>query len=448
MTPQEALEHAIAADLARLLPQDRAFVRSTPAEMAADHMAGRENPHFQFLRGMAELGHPDHFHPSRQPLPPDLRADAEAMLGNYPGLAWLPHQVEDFKGKNGREPDSLDMSPGGQMVDQINERQKLYRDIESARNGGIAGPPRHGWFFSTSPGAWVGQANLKPEVEMNGAATNYAESLGRERAAAFSDASFLQRPDNWVGNLATKVLGVGPDIGSQAATARNTGGSALDAVGNAATRWAGADWNRMHPHLSQSQGTGLQNDHLIHRMRSAWDQSQGQTSGDTFRSWFGDYLPENGRIPGIQPGINAAMSFANGLLDGSTLATGGISGLVKAGATQVAKSGVPLAGKYAASVADDIARAGRLARTGRELVDESLDPTQLAASAVEFIEPALNENREAFQARTAAEAANRQQQLRLLDANKDKLATPKTTFQSVTEPVTKRAGSFLGNLFY
>jgi hypothetical protein len=121
---------------------------------------------------------------------------------------------------------------------------------------------------------------------------------------------------------------------------------------------------------------------------------------------------------------------------------------VKAGATQVAKSGVPLAGKYAASVADDIARAGRLARTGRELVDESLDPTQLAASAVEFIEPALNENREAFQARTAAEAANRQQQLRLLDANKDKLATPKTTFQSVTEPVTKRAGSFLGNLFY
>ena len=443
MTPQEALEHAIAADLARLHPIHRAKIASTPAQMAADHLAGRSNNDFGKLRMLAENGHPEY-----KPTNEREKNIQQVMLHDYPGMAWLPEQVEEFRSREQREPDNLEMSPGGQMLDQMNERQKLYRDIESARDGGMVGPASHGWFFATSPGAWVGEGNIRPEVEMNGAATNYAESLGRERAAAFSDASFLQRPDNWVGNLATKVLGVGPDIGSQAATARNTGGSALDAVGNAATRWAGADWNRMHPHLSQSQGTGLQNDHLIHRMRSAWDQSQGQTSGDTFRSWFGDYLPENGRIPGIQPGINAAMSFANGLLDGSTLATGGISGLVKAGATQVAKSGVPLAGKYAASVADDIARAGRLARTGRELVDESLDPTQLAASAVEFIEPALNENREAFQARTAASAANRQQQLRLLDANKDKLATPKTTFQSVTEPVTKRAGSFLGNLFY
>jgi hypothetical protein len=441
MTPEEALKHALGAEIARIPEEFRDSLASQLDSMVADHLAGRPNPNLGVLMGFSSIGSPDY-----QPESDDDRALQEQMLQGYTGKSWTPEQVKSFEFREDRKPTAYEMSPGGQMHDSIEERQRLIGDLARAGKGGIAQPSRQGWFFETSPGAWTGTPN--PDIERQVAAGNYEQSIGRTKAAAWNDlGNAFSNPGNWLGNLATKTLGVGPDIGSQLATARNTGTNQSEVLGDVAARRAGADWNISYPQLSKDQGW-RQNDALVNQMRGAWRQSEGQSAGDTFRSWTGDYLPESwkGKIPYLQPAINAGMSFFNGLLDGSTLATGGVSGLVKAGAVRAAKSGVPGISQYAKSVADDIARASTARRTAQEIGDEMLDPTQLAASAAELMIPDPDETKPEFQKRTAEQAAQRKTAVKTLESNQQMLATPPTFFQKTVEPTSKAVGGFLGNL--
>jgi hypothetical protein len=428
MTPEEALIHAIKAEIARLPPRSRASFN--PEEMAASYLAGTPSEEMEAIRGFNRIGHPDY--QSERGKDEDEQSFAERqqqdlamqehLLAGYRGRGFTPEEKEAL----GREPESYEYSSGGRLLRDIEARKRLFDEIESRGKR----QPKSTYAYGTSA------PNLTDPLDAM--ASQYAGDIEQDKAYAFRPSS-LNNPENFVGSYLTQMGPVLSDAGSMLATERNTGGSGANALGDAAARAYGADWNRTSPQLAHDRGW-RENDALIKRMRKAYEDSNGQSSGDTFRSWTG------GHIPYIQPLINGAMSFANGLLDFSSVATGPGASLTKAAASGLARSGVPVAKHYGShivrQISKDIAQnPGWAGRGLREIGDETLDVGNVVNTVGEFAADPSKETPEQFQSRTAKDAEKRKLAIRDMEANQDQIVRPVSPVKRVTEPVGKAIGA-------
>lgn len=434
MTPEEAqkiLQSALDAEVRRL-PQLARSRFSDTAKMAADFYAGRPNQSMDALRYYNGLGHPDY-----EPADDEQRQLQEELLTGYTGRGWTPEQRKAL----GRDPQPYEYSPGGRILRDIEARRSLFDRIEKGQGKKLQ---------TYSYG--MGSPNPADFADpLTSAAYDYQAEIERDKAHAMTVQS-LSNPENFVGSYMTKMGPVLSDAGALLATERNTGGSGLNALGDAAARAYGADWNRTSPQLVQDRGW-QDNDALIRRMRQAFHKSEPQSSGDTFRSWTG------GHVPYIQPLINGAMSFANGLLDMSAVAAGPGAVLTKGMASQAARSGVPLVKGYGNHLVRQINKdlaamrgasmAGKaLNYSKREVGDELMDVGNVVNTGAQFVVPDPNETDDQFKARTAAQAKVRSQATKELEANQNQIIRPKGMVERVTEPVGKAIGGFFNNLIY
>jgi hypothetical protein len=445
MTPEEALIHAYEADIARL-PQEQQL-RFNAQRMAADHMAGKSTPAMERFRRNMAIGHP-----SYQPQNDEERALQDQMLSGYTGKGWTPDQLK------GRTPGSYELSPGGQYLDQLDSRKRLYEAFDPQEPKSTD----QGWFGMPGPSAWAGSADTGSS-QRDGAAKLYAQQLGRKYAylpGSGPGTMFpgipeggigeILNPENFVGSFTTKMGGAVSDGASLIGTAllRKANGVQTDpmtAVGDAAVRSQGADFHRTNPALAADNGWRA-NDALIQQGRDAHAASEGMTAGDTFRSIGNHVLPEhmNGQLGYAQPVINAALSFGNGMLDG-TGAVGSMKAVptaVRGVATGVAKAGVPGVSRFARSTANEItknltARPTWGGRAAAHLTDEAGDATNLVELGAELMtnDPRSNSH---WQADQHTEEAGRQQSIKQLENINGQIVRPQTN-------VTK-AGNWLGGL--
>ena len=441
MTPEEALRHAYAQDIARLPPEQQ--LRFKAERLAADHLAGKVNKDFQH--------HITIGHPSYQPQNDEERALQDEMLQGYTGKGWTPSQL------NGRTPESYELSPGGQYLDQLDNRQRLYDSIKPQES-------EQGWLPSAA--AWAGGS---PSSLHEGYAKNYAQQLNRKYAYLPGSGpgtwfpgipeggiQEILNPENFVGSFTTKMGGAVSDGASLFGTAllRKANGVDTDltsAVGDAAVRSQASDFNRTNPALAMDRGWRA-NDELIQQGRDAHANSEGMSAGDTFRSIGNHVLPENmnGQLGYAQPVVNAALSFGNGMLDG-TGAVGSMKAVpaaVRGAATQVAKSGVPGVARFARSTANEITKnlAAKPTWGGRaaaHLADEAGDATNLVELGAELM---MNDGRSnsQWQKEQHTEEAARQQSIKQLENLNGQLVRPQTTVTKAGNAMAPIGGKVTG----
>jgi hypothetical protein len=444
MTPEEALRHAYAQDIARL-PEDLQGMFDADA-MAAAHAAGKKHPSVDAFRYYRQVGHPEY-----QPKD-DERELQDQMLKGYAGKGWTPSQL------NGRTPESYELSPGGQYLDQLDSRNRLYESFDPK-------DPKadQGWFGMPGPSAWAGSSQ---DSQKAGAAKLYADQIDRKYAylpgtgpgtwmPGVPEGGFREilNPENFVGSFTTKMGGVLSDGASLIGTALLRGTDPTAAAGDAAVRSQASDFNRTNPALAADRGWRA-NDALIQQGRDAHANSEGMTAGDTFRGAIGNHvLPEswNGQVPYAQPVINAGMSFANGMLDGTGLvgAHKAVPTAVRGVATQVAKSGIPGVTKFARSTAKDIT--GHLAKhptyLGRQAaynLDEAADVTNLVELGAELM-TGDNRSNSQWKADQKTEESGRQQAVKQLENLNEQIVRPKTTVSRIGNAMAP-AGGFLQGL--
>jgi len=445
MTPEEAVRHAIMAELRRLPPNYRAAFDGHVDEMVAAQMAGSPNDYLQSIRSLAEAGHPD-FEPS-SPVTPSrqtlFQASADrqlqdAMLKDYPGAAWTPSQLQ------GRTPEPYELSPGAKMKSDIEERQRLFGEMGRVSQGEMAGQSSDSQFFSVGPSAWMGVAPDK-KIESQILADNYDRAINRTHAPGTDLVNQVNNPENWFGTFVTKMGPVLSDAGSLFGSAlldNNPTSGVSTAMGDAAVRSQAADWNRTSPVLAQDRGW-RENDKLLREMRENYRKSEGMTAGDTVTAANGGrQLP----FPLHQIASGAA-SFFNGLMDMSSAASGPGAALTKSAATQLGKTGIPLMGAYgrhiARTIGKDMASTGSKTVMGqigkyttREMGDEMFDVSNAANTAANVLSPPPPETPEQFRARMLTDSQARQQATRQLEANQGQVVRP------------RKNHGFLGNLTY
>lgn len=416
-TTEAALFHAFSSEIARLPPEDQQ--RFNPSQMALDFAAGRPNDQVSEILTLSHIGNPEmNWGSEENELPyADMSRDEhkklqDLLLGDYRGDAWLPDQVKEL----GRAPEPYELSPGGKVSEQARRRQHLF-DVVANAGGGQVDP-------------WTG---VDSQGQAAGAASQYLNGA-RDTHASFLDKNVLgetQNPENWLGTFVTQMGPVGSDAASQFATHAlqgNIGAALLDSVGDAATRSAGAQFNRTNPQFARDHGGWRANNEVLQKGRDAYAKSEGMTSGDTFRSAAGFHVPY------IQPLINTAMSIGNGLFDGSSigLAPKAIPNMVKSAATGAAASKIPGVAGLGRSVAADIG--GNMARrptfASRLLAnssDELVDPMTPAIAASEYAgymgdQPETDQQ---FSDRTAREHEDRQQSNKRLASLAPEVVAPK-----------------------
>jgi hypothetical protein len=405
--------------------------------MVADALAGKPNEAYDQIVRYSSLGHPD-----AKPKTKLAREIQDHMLQGYRGRAF-------FKDEMDREPEAYEYSESGKMLAEIEARQRLFKEMARANAPQGYAPSSISSPFGGVP-SFAPRKLTDTDALRDTAAKAYLEQSRSRHASPLADIGReVNNPENFVGSFLTKMGPVLSDAGSLFASSlldKNKDSKALDALGDAAVRSDGADWNRTNPVLVADRGW-RENDALITGMRDAGRNSEGMTSGDTFRSIFGFH------VPGVQPAINALMSFGNGLLDGSTLMMGPGASLTKGLATSAAKTGVPGVSNYGKhlvrEISSDIAKNPTwVSRAGREMVDEAVfDPGNLANTTYGLITPSEKETNEQFRARVSAESAARKEATRLLEGNSNQIVRPKTNIQKISEPIGSAVGGFIGNLF-
>lgn len=433
MTPEEAVRHAVQAELDRMPPFIQARYKLDLDGLSKSLLAGEENDQTKDFDGLVSIGRPEH-----EPADDFERKLQDLLLSKYTGTGWTPEELKRL----GREPEPYEMSHGAQMAHQMKERRRLFTELERARTTKAAAPMSIQSPFGAVPSFAPQRTDEVARQQAYDVATkNYADSTVREKALFSSLGNEVDNPENFLGTYLTKMGPVLSDGFSLAATNALDGDpntSILGGFTDAASRSYGADWNRTSPQLTADQGW-RENDALIRRMREAYRDSQGMTSGDTFRATFG------GHVPGIQPLINGAMSFGNGLLDMSSLAGALASAPVKAVAAQTAKAGVPGVSNYAAGVAKDIGRAGWGARTMQEVGDETLDVTNVAATGAHFFAEPKKETGSEFNARIAEESQRRSAAIKALEQEQNSIRRPQTMYQkNIAEPIGQAVGNAVG----
>jgi hypothetical protein len=404
------------------------------AAMAAAHAAGKKHPLVDAFRHYRQVGHP-----SYQPADDQERELQDQMLKGYAGKGWTPSQL------NGRTPESYELSPGGQYLDQLDSRNRLYETFDPSKE------PSNGWLPSAA--AWAGGSD---DSLKKGAALNYAQQLNRKYAYLPGSGpgtwfpgipeggiQEILNPENFIGSFTTKMGGAVSDGASLIGTALLRGTDPTSAVGDAAVRSQAADFNRTNPALAADRGWRA-NDALIQQGRDAHLNSEGMTAGDTFRGAVGNHLlPEswNGQVPYVQPFINAALSFGNGMLDGAGLvgAHKSIPTAVRGAATHVARAGVPGVSRFARSTANEITKnlAAKPTWGGRaaaHLTDEAGDATNLIELGAELMTNDGRDNSQ-WKADQHTEEAGRQQAVKQLENLNGQIVRPKT--------MTRQAGSFM-----
>lgn len=454
-----ALFHAFSQDINRLPPHMRG--QYDPAQMAIDYSAGIIGPADE-LRTLAAIGSPwfepdDDYNDYVNNLSPGLDSKKlqEAMLSGYRGDAWLPDQVKAL----GRQPEPYELSPGGKLSSQIDRRQRLYQTVGDNRPSPLAQtapeakadsemrPWTGAQSWSETPGdtslhPWTGQPQIDRAI---GAADLYMKEHDSDKhnwLDSDSWANELFNPENWLGTFTTQMGPVISDAASHAgdkAFRQGIAGSWAnplewgESYGDAATRAGAAQWNRTSPQITQDQGSWLANNELVSKGRLAHRNSEGMTSGDTFRRAFGDYLPEswNGRVPYVQPAINAGMSLGNSLLDMSSfgLTPKAIPNMVRSAAVGAARSRIPGVTRFATSVADDIgrhqiAKPKWISRLAHNLSDEALDPGAVGQIGIEAFASAQNESKDDFNRRIADEEKDRRQNMNAAHSLQGHVVTP------------------------
>lgn len=405
---RSAVAHAVAAELDRLPPRARAFMGDTDA-VVESVLSGGESAND--LARLMVVGSPDFDIADAERLgikPEVAQALQDSMLSEYTSEGWTPEQIEAL----GRDPESLEYSPGAKMLADIRARKEL---IEKAS-------PRYKPEEATSTGGWLmnllGESALGPmgetgyvydqDAQRFGAARQYMDAV-KATHAPFSLQS-LQSPETTLGNYVTKMGPVMADAASQLGTALlGDGESAMDSIGNAAVRSYGADWNRVSPVLKNH--TDWRSSHkLINDMRNAYADSMGMDSADTLRAATG-IKPSGWTRP-----VEFAMSFGNGMLDGSVGAN-------------LAKPGVWRA--FGQELTEEALTDG-----GINLVVDSFTPK-------EYRQQKEQESAAAFAQRQQEESARRQQSIKQLEANNDQIKRPETWFQKYA---AKPFGNVIGGL--
>lgn len=487
MTPEEALRHAYAADVARLPPY---LQKMYPVDrLVADHLANK--PDARFFEEIA-LGDPRY-----EPQNDDERARQDALLQGYTGTAWTPSQVKAL----GREPEPYEFSPGAQYLDQYSQRVALYNAMLDDAE------PKKGWFGlpAISSASWAGgvipgqQGQAGPDHRRVGAAKLYADTLGRTHAyipgTQIPEGGLQQfgNPENFIGTFQNKMSPVNSDAASQIGTAllrgdshqlasdvarmqgfnvdrfnkkwgahmdekrgvpinRGSGESALEGFGNAAVRSGGSDWNRTSPQLVEEPADWREADRLVRSNRDAWANTAGLTAGDTWRSILEPMGVPNGRIPYVQPLLNAGLSFANGMADGSgafsaTKVPKVVAGAAAAGA---AKSGVPGVSWLGRSTIADMQRHAKAyptyaRRFGYQTKDEAFDPGNIIGTGIELATPPREETTEEFQARMREMDQRRKQGMAVLERDAHKIKRPEP--YGIEGAIRRGSKSLFGGLF-
>lgn len=461
MTPEEALRHAYSADLARLPQHMRG--QFDAGKLAQSRLAGKPDQSFHAYMEIGSPAFPAETDGERQ-----LQ---DSFLPGYTGKGWTPSQRQQL----GREPQPYELSPGAKMADQIKARQELY--------GAFDPPKKEHWLTAMfgGPGAWTGSG---PDKLKEGAAKLYADQLGPDGQGRTHNYlpgtgpgtmipgvpdedmfSMFSNPENFVGTFATKMSPVISDGLSQIGTSLLRGNGAgeklqgvANALPNAAVRSYGADWYRTSPQLAHEPKNWREADTMIDKNRAAFNHSQGMSAGETSRTLLEPILPEDfkGQIPVIQPLVNGALSFGNGMLDGTGLTSatklpGAIVGPV---ARAAARTSVPGVAKFAASTADDIAKYSKLPfgqRLGFQATDEALDVGNIAGTLQQFAEPADQRTSSEFEQAMQQQDQYRKQSLKQLESDQNQIIRPKPYgFHGMADRVLgnapKKAGDFLGGL--
>jgi hypothetical protein len=442
MTPEEALQHAYSRDIARLPPEQQ--VRFNANAMAAAHAAGKQHPQLDDFKYYRQVGHP-----SYQPKDDGERALQDQMLSGYSGKGWTPEQSKAL----GRTPESYEFSPGGQYLDQLDSRNRLYDSIapQQADNS---------WFPSAA--AWAGGT---PNSLNEGHAKNYAQQVGRTHAyipgsgpgtmfpgIPEGGVQELWNPENFVGSFTTKMGGAVSDGMSHLGTAllRNTDPTA--AMGNAAVRSQGSDFFRTNPVLANDSGW-RGNDGLIQQGQDAWYGTEGMSAGDTFRGAVGNrFLPEHmkGQLGYAQPVINAALSFGNGMLDGTGFVGShkAIPNAVRGVAGAAARTGVPGVAKFAQSTADDIAKnlvanptaGGRIAH---HIKDEAADVTNAVELGAELL-GGDNRSNSQWEVDQQKRDQTRDQSFKVLENLNSQIVRPQTTVTKMGNAIAPAGNAAYG----
>ena len=152
---RSAVAHAVAAELDRLPPRHRARMGDTDAVVEAV-LSGGESA--KDLAMLMVVGSPDFDIADAERLgiePEVAQLLQDRMLSEYTSEGWTPEQIEAL----GRDPESLEYSPGAKMLADIRARQEL---IEKAS-------PRYKPAEATSTGGWLmnllGESALGPMGE-------------------------------------------------------------------------------------------------------------------------------------------------------------------------------------------------------------------------------------------------------------------------------------------
>lgn len=439
MTPEEALQHAYSQDIARLPPEQQ--LRFNAKALAAAHAAGKQDPDFNYYR---QLGHP-----SYQPKDDDERSIQDHMLKGYAGKGWTPEQSKAL----GRTPESYEFSPGGQYLDQLENRNRLYDSIAPQKAD-------NSWFPSAA--AWAGGT---PDTLNEGHAKNYAQQIGRTHAyipgsgpgtwfpgIPEGGVQELWNPENFVGSFTTKMGGAVSDGMSHLGTALLRGTDPTAAAGNAAVRSEGSDFFRTNPVLANDSGW-RGNDGLIQQGQDAWYDTEGMSAGDTFRGAVGNrFLPEkmNGQVPYIQPVINAALSFGNGMLDGTGFvgSAKAIPNAVRGVANGVARTGIPGVARFARSTADDITKGLTTNPTagGRALhhvKDEAADATNAIELGAELLGGDTRSNSK-WEADQRQMDQTRDQSFKVLENLNSQIVRPQTTVTKMGNAIAPAGNAAYG----
>lgn len=407
---RSAVAHAVAAELGRLPPQTLSLLGLSDTDAVVDSvLSGGELA--QNLSILMRVGDPDFDAAKAGELgidPEVARQLQDRMLNDYTSEGWTPEQVKAL----GRDPESLEYSPGAKMLADIRARQALidkaipsYKPEEPTSTGG--------WLMNLLADSAMGPMGETENVydqdaQRFEAARQYMDAVKATHAPF--DLNALQSPETTLGNYVTKMGPVMADAASQLGTALlNDGESAMDSIGNAAVRSYGADWNRVSPVLKNH--TDWRSSHkLITDMRNAYSDSEGMDSTDTLRAMTGQ-KPNNWTRP-----VEWAMTFGNGALDGSVGANLSKPGLWKA--------------------------------LGQELTEEALTDgginTAIAmATPRSYRQQKEQESGTEFAQRQQEESARRQQAIKQLEANNDQVVRPDTWFQKYA---AKPFGTVIGGL--
>jgi hypothetical protein len=348
---------AIEAELARVPARTRAFLGLNDIDRVVDSVISGEGDERSRLASLMQIGDPDY-----KPQDDGERFLQDQMLKGYTSEGWTPDQKTEL----GRDPESMEYSPGAKMLADIKARQRLV----SRASGESLGP--------------FGPSN---------SAREYNESLDRTHAPLSLES--LNSPETTIGSYMTKMGPVMSDGWSQLATALlSDGEKARDSAGNAAVRSYGADWNRVSPQLKQF--TDWRSAHgQIKEMRGAYNDSTGMDSADTLRA-----------ATGIKPSwytrpVEWAMSLGNGLLDGS----------------------------FGAGVGKGAARAIGQELMEEAVTDGGISTAVMLATPPEYRAAKENESDTEFAERQKQESARRQQAIKQLESGNDQIVRPQTMFQ-------------------